>query len=95
MRLSQIALAGSNAFAAAGQRDASTIECRFDCIQRFTRGCRAHIKRTVVGSRTQLESWGEEGDTPVCETDDGRECVPEYHGTLGILWESGWTTIQG
>jgi hypothetical protein len=53
------------------------------------------IKRTGVGSRTQLESWSVEGDTPVNEIYDGRERVPEYHGTLEILWESGWTIIQG
>ena len=53
------------------------------------------IKWTGVGSRTELESSGKEGDTPVSETDNGCECVPEYHGTRETLWESGGTTLQG
>lgn len=53
------------------------------------------IKWTGVGSRTQMGNWSIEGDTPVDKTDKGREYVPEYHGTLEILWESGWTIIQG
>ena len=53
------------------------------------------IKWTGVDSRTQLGSWSKEGDTPVGEIDNGCEHVPEYHGTLEILWESGSTTIQG
>lgn len=48
-----------------------------------------------VDSRTPVENWGEEGDTPVDEIDNDSEYVPEYHGTLEILWESGWTTTQG
>jgi hypothetical protein len=47
------------------------------------------IKLTGVGSRTQLESWSIEGETPVGETDDGGEYVPEYHGALETLWEPG------
>lgn len=47
------------------------------------------MKLTVVGSRTQLESWSIEGETPVGETDDGGEYVPEYHGALETLWEPG------
>ena len=47
------------------------------------------IKLTVVGSRTQLESWSIEGETPVGETNDGGEYVPEYHGALETLWEPG------
>ena len=53
------------------------------------------IKWTGVDSRTQLGSWSIEGDTPVGEIDNGCEHVPEYHGTLEILWEPGSTTIQG
>ena len=49
------------------------------------------IKWTRVDRRTQLGSWSIEGETPVAEIDRGRECVPEYHGTLGILWESART----
>lgn len=41
------------------------------------------------GSWTQLGSWGEEGDTPVNETEGNCESAPKYHGTLEILWESG------
>ena len=43
------------------------------------------IKQTGVDRRTQLESWGKEGDTPVFEIDKGCENVPEYYGTLEIL----------
>jgi hypothetical protein len=41
-----------------------------------------------------MGNWSIEGDTPVNEIDNGCEYVPEYHGTLEILWESGWTIIQ-
>lgn len=51
------------------------------------------IKQSGVGSRILMESWSIEGDTPVCETDKTCECVPEYHGTLEIQWESGQTTV--
>ena len=47
---------------------------------------------TGVDRRTQLGSWNIEGDIPVAEIDNSDEYVPEYHGTLEILWESGWTT---
>ena len=52
------------------------------------------IKQTDVGSGIELGSSSKEGDTPVRETDRSCEYVPEYHGTLEILWESGQTTVQ-
>ena len=53
------------------------------------------IKWNVIDSRNQLGSWGIEGDTPVDEINENREHVPEYHGTLETLWESGETILQG
>ena len=52
------------------------------------------IKSTRADSRTQSENWSIEGDTPVDKIGRGGEHVPEYHETLGILWEPGWTIIQ-
>ena len=46
-------------------------------------------------SRMLLERATIEGDSPVGEEGEVSVCVLEYHGTRGILWESGGTTLQG
>ena len=47
-------------------------------------------------SRTQLESWSIEGDSPVRKTcEDFLDVTPEYAGTRETLAESGRTIFQG
>ena len=46
-------------------------------------------------SRMSLEGATVEGESPVGEKIEVSACVLEYHGTRGILWESGETTLQG
>ena len=46
-------------------------------------------------SRTLLERATIEGESPVGKKIEASACVLKYHGTRGILWESGGTTLQG
>ena len=66
-------------------------------------GCKAqevdsrvyHRVTKVHLSRTLLERATIEGESPVGEKIEISACVLKYHGTRGILWESGETTLQG
>ena len=69
------------------------------------------IVGVVGQTRTELDLSGElpifilaefrwkaetkEGDSPVGERIEDSWSVPEYHGTRGIPWEAGGTTLQG
>jgi hypothetical protein len=46
-------------------------------------------------SRSELESSGIEGDSPVDENVETLSSVPEYHEARETLWEAGRTISQG
>jgi hypothetical protein len=48
-----------------------------------------------VSSRRFLERTTVGGESPVGERDVAPADVLEYHGTRGIPWEAGGTTLQG
>ena len=72
-------------------------------VERLLRGCRARecgsdIRDGVTKfhlNQRLLERATVEGESPVGEKIETSACVPEYHGTREILWESGGTTLQG
>ena len=42
-----------------------------------------------------LEKPAREGESPVSVWPESEGEFPKYHGSREILWESGWTIIQG
>ena len=72
-------------------------------VERLLWGCRAResgsdIRNGVTKfhlNQRFLERTTIEGESPVGEKIETSARVPEYHGTRGILWESGGTTLQG
>ena len=55
---------------------------------------RQAIQNSLLAKGT-LERAAIEGDSPVGERGGTPDVIPEYHGTRGILWEAGGTTLQG
>lgn len=54
-----------------------------------------HRVSNQLVSRRSLEGATGEGESPVGENELARAGIREYHGTRGILWEAGGTTLQG
>ncbi len=57
------------------------------------------VRQSLHGSaahrRRRLERRTRDGDSPVAEMCQRAGWDPKYHGTRGIPWEAGGTTLQG
>ncbi len=59
------------------------------------RGVVGPAQRSTRPEGNGLERPSRAGETPVPGPVAAPGCVPEYHGTREILWETGGTTLQG